>query len=149
MWRAAYPRTTTLRQNILRLSNLLAKRDKSIWSSKEGSTENEGLTGIRLLHSESCIHKGLKRRTEGEFENLFDKFFLSYGSGCTIVCGITYTVSVVETLSPLHSSYVTTLCFPFYLRISIFLSWFSPSLSFRINLFLNPSTFILPRFLPL
>lgn len=55
MWVATYPRKTTLRQNILSLSNLPAKRDKSIWSSKEGRTENEGLTGVLLQQLESSI----------------------------------------------------------------------------------------------
>ena len=75
MWIAAYPSPTTLRQNILSLSNLPAKRDKSIWSSKEGRTENEGLTGILLPHLEPSIYKGLKGRFERKMENLFDKFF--------------------------------------------------------------------------
>lgn len=70
MWIVVYPRRTTLRQNILSLSNLPAKRDKSIWSSEEGRTAYEGRTTILLLHLESNIHKSLKGRFEmevGEF----------------------------------------------------------------------------------
>lgn len=64
MWIEAYPWTTTLGQNILSLSNLPAKRDKSIWSGTEGTTENESLTAI-LFAALGMQHL---QRTEREME---------------------------------------------------------------------------------
>lgn len=140
MWIVASLRTTTLRQNILSLSNLPAKRGKSIWSSEEGRTENEGCTVILVLHLESSIYKGQKRRFERKLENFFDKvlsFF--FGSGRTIVYSITHNTSDVETLSPLLSSYFFFNTLFSILFSCLFSSWLPPSLGSLINLFLNLS----------
>lgn len=100
MWTAAYHRTTTPRQDTLSLSNLPAKRDKSISSSRTG---NQGLTWFSFpafgdfletfgeiwrLHSQSA--KRFEWKSANVFANIliFLSTFLWFWIYWTIVWGI-------------------------------------------------------------
>lgn len=128
MWTAAYHRTA--RQDILSLSNLPAKRDKSCSSSRSG---NQGLTCFPLPAFGNLLFQNTKR-FEWKWVNLFGKrpyifFLLLSFYYWTIVWIITQTETFFCLLSVLFFILVFPLCFTPSL-ISVLISQHPPCLYF-------------------
>lgn len=139
MWTAAYHRTA--RQDILSLSNLPAKRDKSISSSRSG---NRGLPASLFLHLETCFYK-----TPNDLDGswwiclanilIFSFYFFPFTIG--LLCGLLHTLKpylhfshyfptqVFCLLSVLFFILVIPLCFTPWL-ISFLISQHPPCLYF-------------------
>lgn len=135
------------------VSNLPAREDKTIWSSEEGRTGNEGLTRI-LFPSFGLRHlKRTKKKKittfEWKLEICLTRFFYFFSS-LSLRCPIrpqrsvlsTCNVRPAETLA-LHSP-ALILVLDFFLPPSLTHPF---PLSSLINLFLNLSTCILSLFL--